>query len=154
MRYLLLLPVLYACTPTGWNLPIRVCGHNTGPAIEAFNREFRTPLFVDECVDTQVIIGEGFMVVGGGRDILGRASCWEAPVSYCEITLQPGMRPQLRAYILAHELGHVLGLEHIADEDSLMCAVVDVSREFGPVRLDDQTITEIQRIYKQLRRAK
>ncbi len=49
--------------------------------------------------------------------------------------------------LLAHEIGHMLGLEHIDSADSLMKPMLSQSESYFMGRIDDETIRQYKKLY-------
>ena len=67
------------------------------------------------------------------RSLLPRARTATAPASFSfNIYLAPNLRFGVALFTLAHELSHVLGLDHVQDPTELMHPVSSARADLGP----------------------
>lgn len=116
-RMMLLLTLLASGCSEGELVGVYAPGNQDGVIAAA---DLGLPVFVSTDANARIRITETDDVENGDDGhAIDKTGC------HREAEIRPGMPPEA----VAHEIGHILGLDHIGDEDNLMFEVLGVNPE-------------------------
>ena len=145
---ILTLSALTNCTlaPRWESLPVDLCSEvEIGYVVDQYNETMGTEVFRERCSDNSVdvVVGDLPPMVGGRAYT---TYLWSEIIS-AEVVISTDVITESSAgqFIIAHEFGHVLGLDH--DNSLLMAPVMSQEGVSAERTIDSETESRIRDLY-------